>query len=107
MEIINDLEDLLQELSSIKNNMQALSDLEAKAKAYIQARLEENGLESYKSESYGTIRLQNRAQKDYGEEIQAMEDELKIRKKLADDLGDYKIVTQKQSIVYSPPKDLF
>ena len=107
MEIISDLEDLLQELSGIKNSMQALSDLEAEGKASIQALLEEYGLESYKSENHGTIRLQNRAQKDYGEEIQAMEDELKVRKKLADDLGDYKVVTQKQSIVYSPPKDLF
>jgi hypothetical protein len=107
METINEIEELLKELSTIKTNLQAMTDLETECKADIQQLLADNGLDSYKSELHGNIRLQNRAQKDYGEEIQAMEDELKIRKKLADDLGDYKVLTQKQSIVYSPPKDLF
>jgi hypothetical protein len=36
-----------------------------------------------------------------------MEAELKAAKKLKDDLGDFTIVSFKDSLVYMPPKDLF
>jgi hypothetical protein len=36
-----------------------------------------------------------------------MEEELKAAKKLKDDLGDYEILGFKDSLVYTPPKDLF
>lgn len=98
---------LLKELAKIKTDQQALSDLESQCKADIKQLLEDSGLDDYKSEDYGTIRLQRRAQKDYGEELQAMEDELKVRKKLADDLGDYEILGHKESIVYCQPKEMF
>lgn len=101
------MEMLLKELAKIKTDQQALSDLESQCKADIKQLLEDSGLDDYKSEDYGTIRLQRRAQKDYGEELQAMEDELKIRKKLADDLGDYEILGHRESIVYCQPRELF
>lgn len=102
-----DLEMLLKELEKIKANQQALNDLEAQCKADIKNLLEESSLDDYKSERYGTIRLQKRAQKYYGEEIEAMEDQLKTSKKLADDLGDYEVTGYRESIVYCPPKDIF
>jgi hypothetical protein len=102
-----DLEMLLKELEKLKADQQALADLEAQCKAEIKSLLEGSGLDDYKSENYGTIRLQRRSQKYYGEEIEAMEDQLKVSKKLADDLGDYQIVGYKESIVYCPPKDIF
>lgn len=98
---------LLKELSKIKADQQALSDMESECKADIKQLLEDNGLDDYKSEDYGTIRLQRKAQKQYGEDLQAMEHELKLAKKLADDLGDYNILDHKESIVYCPPKELF
>jgi hypothetical protein len=104
---MEDMEMLLKELAKIRTDQQALSDLETQCKADIKQLLEDSGLDDYKSEDYGTIRLQKRAQKDYGEELQAMEDELKIRKKLADDLGDYQILGHKESIVYCQPKEMF
>jgi hypothetical protein len=68
--------------------------------------MQEDGLEKEES-PYGTIRIQRRYDKDYGSEIRAMEEELKAAKKLKDDLGDYEILGFKDSLVYTPPKDLF
>ena len=101
------LEMLLKELEKIKADQQALKALEEQCKDDIKELLDSTGLEDYKSESYGTIRVQKRAQKYYGEEIEAMEDQLKMSKKLADDLGDFTIQGYKESIVYCPPKDIF
>lgn len=102
-----DLEMLLKELEKIKADQQALKDLEAECKADIKQLLSDNGLNDYKSELYGSISLQKRAQKYYGEEIEAMEDQLKISKKLADDLGDYEIKGYSETITYRPPKEIF
>jgi len=101
------VETLLKELETIKTNQAALIALEAQCKADIKRLLDDIGIDDYKSDNYGSIRIQKRAQKDYGEEIEMMTDQLKMTKKLAEDLGDYKIVSYKESIVYSPPKDVF
>lgn len=102
-----DFEALLKELEKIKADQQALKDLETECKADIKQLLNDTGLNEYKSERYGTIVIQQRAQKYYGEEIEAMEDQLKTSKKLADDLGDYEIKGHSEIITYRPPKDLF
>ena len=101
------LEMLLKELEKIKADQQALKDLEDQCKSDIKELIDSTGLENYKSESYGTIRVQKRAQKYYGEEIEAMEDQLKMRKKLADDLGVFTFQGYTESIVYCPPKVIF
>jgi len=101
------VETLLKELEAIKTNQAALIALEAQCKANIKQLLDDIGIDDYKSDDYGSIRIQQRAQKDYGEEIKVMTDQLKMTKKLAEDLGDYKIVGYKESIVYNLPKDVF
>ncbi len=68
--------------------------------------MQEDGLEKEES-PYGTVRIQRRYEKDYGPEVRTMEEELKASKKLKDDLGDYTIMGFKDSLVYTPPKDLF
>ena len=70
--------------------------------------MEEEGLEK-ETGPYGTIRIQRRSEKDYGEEVKAMEKELKAAKKLKDDLGDFTIVKTTSSLVFTPisPEELF
>jgi hypothetical protein len=103
---MNDLQDLLKELETIKANQKALAEKEALCKEELFEAMKENGLEKEEG-PYGTVRIQRRVEKDYGGEIRAMEVKLKEAKKLADDLGDYEIMGFKESLVYTPPKDLF
>jgi hypothetical protein len=103
---MNDIEQLLKELETIKVNQKALAEKEALCKADLLAAMQEDGLEKEES-PYGTVRIQRRYEKDYGSEVRAMEEELKSAKKLKDDLGDYEILGFKDSLVYTPPKDLF
>ena len=103
---MEDLQDLLKELETIKANQKALADKEALCKEELLEAMKENGLEKEES-PYGTVRIQRRMEKDYGGEIRTMEMKLKEAKKLADDLGDYEIMGFKESLVYTPPKDLF
>jgi hypothetical protein len=101
-----DIEDLLKELEEIKAKQKALAEKEALCKADIMEAMQEDGLEKEES-PYGTVRIQRRYEKDYGPEVRTMEEELKASKKLKDDLGDYTIMGFKDSLVYTPPKDLF
>jgi hypothetical protein len=103
---MNDIEQLLKELETIKANQKALAEKEALCKADLLAAMQEDGLEKEES-PYGTVRIQRRYEKYYGSEVRAMEEELKSAKKLKDDLGDYEILGFKDSLVYTPPKDLF
>ena len=103
---MNDIEQLLKELETIKANQKALAEKEVLCKADLLAAMQEDGLEKEES-PYGTVRIQRRYEKDYGSEVRAMEEELKSAKKLKDDLGDYEILGFKDSLVYTPPKDLF
>jgi hypothetical protein len=103
---MNDIEDLLKELEEIKARQKALAEKEALCKADIMEAMQEDGLEKEEN-PYGTVRIQRRYEKDYGPEVRMMEEELKATKKLKDDLGDYQIMGFKDSLVYTPPKDLF
>jgi len=103
---MTDIEDLLKELEEIKARQKALAEKEALCKADIMEAMQEDGLEKEES-PYGTVRIQRRYEKDYGPEVRTMEEELKTAKKLKDDLGDYQIMGFKDSLVYTPPKDLF
>jgi hypothetical protein len=103
---MNDIEDLLKELEGIKAKQKALAEKEALCKADLMEAMQEDGLEKEES-PYGTVRIQRRYEKDYGPEVRTMEEELKGAKKLKDDLGDYQIMGFKDSLVYTPPKELF
>jgi hypothetical protein len=103
---MTDIEDLLKELEEIKAKQKALAEKEALCKADIMEAMQEDGLEKEES-PYGTVRIQRRYEKDYGPEIRTMEQELKEAKKLKDDLGDFTIMSFKDSLVYTPPKELF
>lgn len=103
---MEDLIDLLKELNDIKERQKALSEKEALCKADIMEILKENDSDREENH-YGFVRVQKRYEKDYGPEIRDMEIKLKEAKKLADDMGDYQILGFKESLVYTPPKDLF
>lgn len=103
---MEDLQDLLKELETIKANQKALAEKEAFCKEELFEAMKENGLEKEEG-PYGAVRIQRRVEKDYGGEIRTMEIKLKEAKKLADDMGDYEVLGVKESLVYTPPKDLF
>ncbi len=97
---------LLKEMEAIKANQRALSEKEQQCREDIFALMQDLGIDQEKSD-YGNIRLQRRAEKDYGEAIKMLERQLKEAKKLADDMGDYQIKGYKESLVYTPPVELF
>ena len=103
---MEDFQDLLKELEDIKVSQKALALKETICKEELMAALKESGLDKQDS-PYGNVRIQRRAEKDYGGEIRSMEIALKEAKKLADDMGDYQTLGFKESLVYTVPKDLF
>lgn len=103
---MEDLQDLLKELEDIKAKQKALAEKEALCKEDIMELLKENGLDKEEG-PYGAVRIQRRMEKDYGPTIRTMEINLKEAKKLADDMGGYETLGFKESLVYTPPKDLF
>ena len=103
---MDDLIDLFKELQDIKERKNALSEREAACKADIMEIMKENDRDKEEND-YGSVRIQKRYEKDYGPEIRDMEIKLKEAKKLADDMGDFSIMSFKESLVYTAPKDLF
>ena len=103
---MDDLIDLFKELQDIKERQKALSEREAACKADIMEIMKENDSDREENH-YGFVRIQKRYEKDYGPEIREMEIKLKEAKKLADDMGDFSILSFKESLVYTAPKDLF
>lgn len=100
------IDTLIEILEANKASQKALAEEEAYCKQELYEAMQSAGIEKQESD-YGTVRIQRRYEKDYGSEIKAMEAELKAAKKLKDDLGDFTIVSFKDSLVYMPPKDLF
>lgn len=103
---MEDFQDLLKELEEIKVKQKALAEKESLCKEELMAALKENFTDKAEG-PYGNVRIQRRAEKDYGGEIRGMEVALKEAKKLADDMGDYQILGFKESLVFTAPKDLF
>lgn len=103
---MEDLIDLFKELQQIKERQKALAEKEASCKTEIMAILKEQGTDREEND-YGFVRVQKRYEKDYGPEIREMEIKLKEAKKLADDMGDFQLMSYKESLVYTPPRDLF
>jgi len=104
VDIMDGLSELTEKLESIKLQQKVLNEAEALCREEIQQFMQENGIEK-ESTTHGSVRLQQRANKQYNDIIVRMEQELKETKKLADDLGDYKILSYKESLVYSLPKE--
>jgi len=104
--ISEDMLDLLKELESIKTSQKALAKKEEQCKADILELMKEEGSESCDS-PHGAIRFQRRSEKDYGDEIRNMEVALKEAKKLADDMGNFSILSIKESLVFTLPKEVF
>lgn len=100
-----DINHLLQNLETIKQQQKALAEEEAFCKTQLLDIMQEKGIDKEEG-AYGSVRIQRRNEKDYGDEIRAMEEELKNFKKLKDDMGDYEIIGYKDSIVYTLPKDV-
>lgn len=102
----SDLNVLVKQLAEIKAKQKELADKESSLKEQIMELMEQADSNS-ETTDYGTVRVQRRQEKDYGDAIRKAEIDLKERKKLADDLGDYTVIGSKLSIVFNPPKDLF
>jgi hypothetical protein len=101
---MEELDEMISFLAAIKIQQKALLKSEAEAKEAILATMEANDVEEVNTE-YGTIRIQERKEKEYSLSIQEAEDQLKEDKKLANDLGDYEVVAIKKSLVLTLPKD--
>lgn len=101
---MDDLQDLLKELEDIKERQKALLERESLCKADIMEIMKESGLEKEEG-PYGSVRLQRRYEKNYGDEVRTLEIELKELKKLKEDMGDFVLMGFKESIVYNSPKD--
>jgi hypothetical protein len=93
---------LLTQLAAIRAKAKALADEEAAIKEQLIPILEEQGDQPIKEDGIGSAFFTVRSTKRYSEEIQAMERELKDAMKLADDMGDYTIVSSKKSITFKP-----
>ena len=97
---------LVKQLAEIKAKQKELAEKESSLKEQIMELMQQADSDS-ETTDHGTVRLQRRKEKDYGDAIREAEIDLKERKKLADDLGDYTVVAVKESLVFNPPKDLF
>lgn len=95
--------DLMHDLSLIVAKKKELEAQEKELKVELIEAMQNQGLENISLDE-GKAHIQRRAEKDYGEEIRELEIALKERKKLADDMGDFTILSQKESIVFSLPK---
>jgi lipopolysaccharide export LptBFGC system permease protein LptF len=100
------MEELIKQLEVIKAKQKELKEQEDAIKQSLLETMIAEGIDKQDSD-YGSVRIQRRQDKDYGQTIAAAEKELKEAKKLADDLGDYTVTGVKESIVFTPPKDLF
>ena len=103
---MEDLLDLIKALEDIKARQKSLAEAEAEIKEQLMEAMLQNGLDKEETD-YGTVRIQRRTEKDYGPEVRSMELKLKEAKKLADDMGDYEVISVKESLVFTPPKAPF
>lgn len=95
------IEDLIDELSKVKADQKELLAYEKKIKAELVELLEEEGLENVATDN-GKLYFQTKKEKQYDQAIIDAELDLKERKKLADDLGDYTVISEKKSLVFTP-----
>jgi len=104
MDFSEEIYELMQKLATTVAKRKELEATEKELKETLLETMRNQGLESV-SLTEGKVHLQTRTEKDYGNEIRELEIELKQRKKLADDMGDFTVLSQKQSLVFNLPKD--
>lgn len=94
------IEDLMDELAKVKHDQKELLAYEKQIKAELAELLEKEELENVTTDS-GKLHFQTKKEKQYDQAIIDAELDLKERKKLADDLGDYTIISEKRSLVFT------
>jgi predicted ATPase len=104
MDFSEEIYELMHKLATTVAKKKELEAAEKELKETLLETMRNQGLESV-SLTEGKVHLQPRTEKDYGNEIRELEIELKQRKKLADDMGDFTVLSQKQSLVFNLPKD--
>jgi hypothetical protein len=103
---MEEINELIEKLAVIKAAQKVYAEKETFYKDLLIKFLKEFDLEKEETE-HGSVRIQHRSEKDYGEEVKQQEASLKQLKKLKDDIGDFTVVSTKESLVFNPPKDLF
>lgn len=99
---MEEINELIKKLAVIKAAQKAYAEKESFFKDLLMKALKEEGLEKESTDD-GSVRIQNRSEKDYGEEVKQMEASLKELKKLKDDIGDYEIVKTTEGLVFNLP----
>jgi hypothetical protein len=103
---MEEINELIEKLATIKAAQKVYAEKEIFYKDLLLKFLKECDLEKEDTE-HGSVRIQRRSEKDYGEEVRQQEASLKQLKRLKDDIGDFTVVSTKESLVFNPPKDLF
>jgi hypothetical protein len=99
---MEEINELIKKLAVIKAAQKAYAEKESFFKDLLMKTLKEVGLEKENTDD-GSVRIQRRSEKDYGEEVRQMEASLKQLKNLKDDIGDYEIVKTTESLVFNLP----
>lgn len=86
------IEELIKELEAIKAQQKILSEQESSIKEQLLELMLDNGID------IRSLEIDLKERKKLADDM---------RKKLADDMGDYTVLGTKESIVFSPPKDIF
>ena len=100
METINKL---ITELANIKALQKDFNQKEIACKALLLEALKDAQIEETVNVEQGSVRIQRRSEKDYGEEVRKQESSLKELKKLKDDIGDYEIIKTSENLVFNFP----
>jgi hypothetical protein len=101
---MQNLDELIRLLSIVKSSQKELAAEEVLLKEQIIAIMKDSGFDK-EDTGHGSVRIQQRNEKKYSLFINTLEQRLKEDKKLADDLGDYTIVSSKKSLVFVLPKE--
>jgi hypothetical protein len=94
------IDNAMEQLARIKLQQKELSTQESDLKALLLILLEQEHLDNVTSD-HGKVHVQVRKEKKYDGAIVDAEEDLKERKKLAGDLGDYTIIKEKKSLVFT------
>lgn len=94
------IENAMYTLATVKAKQKLLLATEKQIKEELAELLEEEGLDNIATND-GKLHFQTKKEKQYDQAIIDAELDLKERKKLADDLGDYTIISEKRSLVFT------
>lgn len=101
-----DLLNLMKELDEVKAKQKSLSTIENKLKTEALDLMKEIGIDKEET-PYGNVSIRTRIEKDYGPEVRKLEKELKATKKMLDDMGQFEVMSVKESVYFTPVKEFF